>query len=481
MALDDLQSRRKTPLQRGVDAGKQAYSGTPQRSGIAAIPVANVKSSVERAIEQAAAQRQALASAAAKQTAGGYGNTGTSAAAYDYLRGKPEAKYPVNPVLAGQPGSAITSPTVQRPYEQATRPGTTTQTQTSKTAKEQPSGMGTRSALPQMPQQGPLGQLLELAMPAYLGYKGYQYLTNAFPGGYTYDAISKYFGSPAAAATTDLGGGVQALLDSAYSGPSAVIADATTGSGLEYLADAGAGAGAAGVLPELGAGQVGYVWDGTSMIPATAEQIAEASSIGQWTGTAADAALGETITASALNTGEVSSLAEMAGWAPWLAAGALAFSDAGQQAIDRVASGVSDVVGGIGQPIAEGIGDLLGTVGGWFGIDLAEGGQVSGIAALPQRYNLGGYSDGGRLLKGPGDGVSDSIPATIGAQKQPARLADGEFVVPARIVSELGNGSTDAGARKLYAMMDRVQRARSKTTGKDAVAKNTRADKYLPA
>jgi len=94
---------------------------------------------------------------------------------------------------------------------------------------------------------------------------------------------------------------------------------------------------------------------------------------------------------------------------------------------------------------------------------------------------LGGYSDGGRLLKGPGDGVSDSIPATIGAKQQPARLADGEFVVPARIVSELGNGSTDAGAKKLYAMMDRVQRARGKTTGKNKVAANSRADKYLPA
>jgi hypothetical protein len=97
-----------------------------------------------------------------------------------------------------------------------------------------------------------------------------------------------------------------------------------------------------------------------------------------------------------------------------------------------------------------------------------------------QQYNLGGYSDGGRLLRGPGDGVSDSIPATIG-DRQPARLADGEFVVPARIVSEIGNGSTEAGARKLYAMMDRVQRARAKTTGKGKVAKNTRADKYLPA
>jgi hypothetical protein len=101
--------------------------------------------------------------------------------------------------------------------------------------------------------------------------------------------------------------------------------------------------------------------------------------------------------------------------------------------------------------------------------------------ALGGLGTLGGYSDGGRLLKGPGDGVSDSIPATIGRKQQPARLADGEFVVPARIVSELGNGSTDAGAKKLYAMMDRVQRARGKTTGKNKVAANSRADKYLPA
>jgi hypothetical protein len=94
--------------------------------------------------------------------------------------------------------------------------------------------------------------------------------------------------------------------------------------------------------------------------------------------------------------------------------------------------------------------------------------------------HLGDYSDGGRLLKGPGDGISDSIPAVIG-QKKPARLADGEFVIPARIVSELGNGSTEAGARRLYAMMDRVQKARGKTVGKGKVAKNSRADKYLPA
>lgn len=105
---------------------------------------------------------------------------------------------------------------------------------------------------------------------------------------------------------------------------------------------------------------------------------------------------------------------------------------------------------------------------------MAEGGYAGG------GYHLGDYSDGGRLLKGPGDGVSDSIPASIGG-RQPARLADGEFVVPARIVSELGNGSTDAGARKLYAMMDRIQRARRKSVGKDRVAVDSKAEKLLPA
>ena len=112
---------------------------------------------------------------------------------------------------------------------------------------------------------------------------------------------------------------------------------------------------------------------------------------------------------------------------------------------------------------------------------IVAGGGMMGYAIGGGMGTLGSYSDGGRLLKGPGDGVSDSIPATIGRKQQPARLADGEFVIPARIVSELGNGSTDAGAKKLYAMMDRVQRARGKTTGKNKVAANSRADKYLPA
>ena len=106
----------------------------------------------------------------------------------------------------------------------------------------------------------------------------------------------------------------------------------------------------------------------------------------------------------------------------------------------------------------------------------------SGIAKLGQMKamaegGLGGYSDGGRMLKGPGDGMSDDIPAVIG-RKQPARLADGEFVVPADVVSHLGNGSTDAGAKKLYSMMDKIRTAR---TGKKKQAPAVKASKYMPA
>ena len=73
------------------------------------------------------------------------------------------------------------------------------------------------------------------------------------------------------------------------------------------------------------------------------------------------------------------------------------------------------------------------------------------------------YFGYGASVPGPGDGMSDSIPASI-ANKQPARLADGEFVVPADVVSHLGNGSSKAGAKHLYSMMDRVREARTGTT-----------------
>jgi hypothetical protein len=148
------------------------------------------------------------------------------------------------------------------------------------------------------------------------------------------------------------------------------------------------------------------------------------------------------------------------------AAAAAAAASAADSAAASAASATGDAPGSDGSP--------------------GSGAKRGGL--MPRGYAMGGglgslgsYSDGGRLLKGPGDGVSDSIPATIGRKQQPARLADGEFVIPARIVSELGNGSTDAGAKKLYAMMDRVQKARGKTTGKNKVAANSRADKYLPA
>lgn len=91
--------------------------------------------------------------------------------------------------------------------------------------------------------------------------------------------------------------------------------------------------------------------------------------------------------------------------------------------------------------------------------------------------SLGGYSDGGRMLKGPGDGMSDSIPATI-AGRRPARLATEEFVVPADVVSHLGNGSSDAGAKQLYAMMDKVRQAR---TGTKRQGREINPRKYMPA
>lgn len=99
-----------------------------------------------------------------------------------------------------------------------------------------------------------------------------------------------------------------------------------------------------------------------------------------------------------------------------------------------------------------------------------------GLMSLAQGGSLGGYSDGGRLLRGPGDGMSDNIPASIN-NRQPARLADGEFVIPADVVSHLGNGSTDAGAKVLYKMMDQVRRAR---TGNPKQGKQINPKKFIP-
>jgi len=112
----------------------------------------------------------------------------------------------------------------------------------------------------------------------------------------------------------------------------------------------------------------------------------------------------------------------------------------------------------------------------------ASGGLMDTAVArrMTRGGHLGSYSDGGQLLKGreaDSNGMKDDIPASIeGAQ--PALLADGEFVIPADVVSGLGNGSTEAGARELYEMMEKVRAAR---TGRSKQAPEIDADKMMPA
>jgi hypothetical protein len=114
------------------------------------------------------------------------------------------------------------------------------------------------------------------------------------------------------------------------------------------------------------------------------------------------------------------------------------------------ATGRDDLsVAGIAEP---GLGNLK------YGVRFAQGGQP-------------------RFLSGGGDGMSDDIPATING-KQPARLADGEFVIPADVVSHLGNGSSKAGAKKLYSMMDKVRVAR---TGNKKQGKEINPNRFMPA
>jgi hypothetical protein len=107
------------------------------------------------------------------------------------------------------------------------------------------------------------------------------------------------------------------------------------------------------------------------------------------------------------------------------------------------------------------------------------GGPGSRVGGM--RFSEGGissFAEGGQnYLDGQGDGMSDSIPATIEGQ-QPARLADGEFVIPADVVSHIGNGSSKAGSKKLYAMLDRVRKAR---TGHTKQGKEINPNKYMPA
>jgi hypothetical protein len=114
--------------------------------------------------------------------------------------------------------------------------------------------------------------------------------------------------------------------------------------------------------------------------------------------------------------------------------------------------------------------------GGGFG----GGGSSGGPFPLEGQYGIVKMAAGGmppRFLSGGGDGMSDSIKATIN-DNQPARLADGEFVIPADVVSHLGNGSSKAGAKQLYSMMDKVRKAR---TGNPKQGKQINPRKYMPA
>ena len=114
------------------------------------------------------------------------------------------------------------------------------------------------------------------------------------------------------------------------------------------------------------------------------------------------------------------------------------------------------------------------------------GGELSGMMSKTEgrdpMFNIGykkQFAEGGtpRFLSGGGDGMSDSIPATIGGTQE-ARLADGEFVIPADVVSHLGNGSSKAGAKQLYSMMDRIRKAR---TGNEKQGRQIKPKKMMPA
>ena len=104
--------------------------------------------------------------------------------------------------------------------------------------------------------------------------------------------------------------------------------------------------------------------------------------------------------------------------------------------------------------------------------------QTQGLAGFVPQYAQGGIANlsGGRYLDGATDGMADKVPANIDGQ-QPAALSDGEFVVPADVVSHLGNGNSNAGVMQLYAMMDNVRKAR---TGNPKQGKQINPAQYMP-
>jgi hypothetical protein len=121
--------------------------------------------------------------------------------------------------------------------------------------------------------------------------------------------------------------------------------------------------------------------------------------------------------------------------------------------------------------------DVGGSVDDEPGMDSArglnQGNLQNGFMGMPS-YAAGGMPP--RFLSGGGDGMSDSIKANIEGNQE-ARLADGEFVIPADVVSHLGNGSSKAGAKQLYSMMDRIRQAR---TGRKAQGREVNPNKFMP-
>jgi hypothetical protein len=134
------------------------------------------------------------------------------------------------------------------------------------------------------------------------------------------------------------------------------------------------------------------------------------------------------------------------------------------------------------QPYYSSIG---GGMGGALGSQLGASGSIGGqdnsnAFPLQGQYGIVKMAAGGmppRFLSGGGDGMSDSIRASIDGTQE-ARLADGEFVIPADVVSHLGNGSSKAGAKQLYSMMDRVRKAR---TGNEKQGRQIKPKKFMPA
>ena len=269
------------------------------------------------------------------------------------------------------------------------------------------------------------------------------------------------------------GGGLGAGVGGALGGQAATAAAAPTATA------AGSAAGGAG-------GAAGSAAAGSAAVPSAFNQ-AVSSQLGTGATTGA-AALGPTNIAA--QTGQLAGAQAVpqVGFSDLLKGGGGDFSSKlGNYLVQNpgqvgMASGVLGGIGSVSAPGLPGDEEYDGPLSK-FRYDprrykpMAGGGLADSAPAKRMAGHLGSYSDGGRLLKGPGDGMSDDIPAKIG-KRQPARLADGEFVVPADVVSGIGNGSTDAGARKLYAMMDKVRHAR---TGTKKQGKEINPQKYMPA